>query len=179
MGKTGLLTQEELQDIIKDKKIKVMLETGTYLGDSTLEGSKMFEHVHTIEIVPELREQAIEKCKDRDNITFHLGDTVKLLPNIVDEIREPCLWFLDAHQSGPETSNNGEEWVPLLKELAAILEHMNRDVDNVFTIDDVRLFSKHWDWEGVSIKSIEECFRVHGVEIKYRRIKNDRFTVYV
>ena len=178
MGKTGHLTQEEINGIIEDRKLDNFIETGTYLGDSTLEASKVFTTVHTMEIVPDLQRQAIEKCSSANNIHFHLGDTVKLLPDIVQNLTGGCLWFLDAHQSGPETSNNGVH-VPLLHELDIILDNMNRSDEHVFIIDDVRLFSAYWDWANISIQSIIQKFSSRDLKITRKNISNDRLVIYL
>jgi hypothetical protein len=180
MGKTGHLTQPEIKEIVDNKKVSTLVETGTYLGDSTVEASKYFDTVHTIEIVPDLHEKAKAKCKGIENIVFHLGDTVQLLPKIVEDVKNSgCVWFLDAHQSGPETGNNGQ-WVPLLKELNLILDSIKDSTfDHIFVIDDVRLFSAHWDWAEVSIQSIEKCFVEHGISMKNKLLMNDRYIVYV
>jgi hypothetical protein len=179
MGKTGHLTVEELTGIIKNARPDYFVETGTYLGDSTLEASKVFKHVHTIEIVPELREKAMEKCKNSDNITFHQGDTVLLLPEIVKSLKEHCcVWFLDAHQSGHDTSNNGT-WVPLLTELEIILDNIDTTLRHVFIIDDVRLFSAHWDWANISLQSIEKCFKDRYISVSSKSVLNDRFILHL
>lgn len=185
MGKTGHLTCIELKEIVDgvsfpDRKVDCFVETGTYMGQSTLSASKVFDTVHTIEIVEDLQIKARNKCKDADNIFFHLGDTVQLLPAIVNGLADEqkgVLWFLDAHQSGADTSNNGE-WVPLLKELNIILDGLNRKAVNIFVIDDVRLFSKHWDWEGISLGSIKKCFENHNIRTQSELLKNDRFIIY-
>lgn len=179
MGKTGHLTVSEIKQILKNKHIDYFVETGTYLGDSTLEASKVFKHVHTIEIMPLLYEQAKNKLNQRANITFHLGDTITILPGIADGIKDGCVWFIDAHQSGPETGNNGV-CVPLLAELNIILGGIGKlNKSHIFIIDDVRLFSAFWDWADVSLQSIEKCFQGKNIIIKDKAVVNDRFIIYI
>jgi hypothetical protein len=179
MGKFGHLTVEEIKEITEEKEFECLIETGTYLADSTIEASKCFDTVYTIEIVDKLYDQAKERCKDITNIVFHLGDTIKLLPDIINKVYGlNCVWFLDAHQSGPDTSNNGK-WVPLLDELNIILRNFDRSKYHIFIIDDVRLFSAHWDWSGISVSSIEQQFKNYNINVIYSKLMNDRFILYV
>ncbi len=176
MGITGPLTEKEIKSIVGDFSITTFVETGTYLGDSTLSASQVFDRVHTIEIQHALHEQAKAKCSAQSNITFHHGDSVNILSQIVKECGNGgVFWFLDAHQSGPESGNNGT-FVPLLEELNAILENISGT--HIFVIDDVRLFSAFWDWEGISFQSIEQCFKKYDVNIQRKTVSNDRFILY-
>ena len=178
MGKTGYLTENEIYQIlstcgISKEDIPYFVETGTYHGDSTREAAKVFENVHTIEIMDDLWSENVSTNKELgiDNIECHHGDSLVTLPSIVKSIDKPCFWFLDAHQSGPDTGNNGE-WVPLLKELDIIL---GNKVEGIFVIDDVRLFSKHWDWAAVSLESISNLFGKHGYDVSESYLMNDRY----
>lgn len=181
MGKTGHLVKSEIIEIIQDfPDISIFVETGTYLGNSTKEASFVFDKIITIEINEQLYNKAIDFCDDvikEKNIIFYLGDTLNLLPNIVNTIKESCescMWFLDAHQSGIDTSNNGIH-VPLLLELDIILSKLYKKVNHIFVIDDVRLFSNAWDWSDISFQSIHSIFKKYDIPIKKQYIKNDRF----
>jgi hypothetical protein len=181
----GHLLEEEIQNIfgvcekyfpIQD--INNFVETGTYRGDTTIEATKMFNNVFTMEINSERFDENVSKFAEQTDIHAFLGDSVELLPKIMSDIHGPCCWFLDAHQSGPDTSNNGKEWVPLLNELRAIFSNEDKH-SGVIIIDDVRLYSKHWDWESVSLVSIDKCLKELGVEILKKFVSNDRYILVV
>jgi len=180
MGLTGELTKEEITEILSilpAVSFNTFVELGTYMGHSTLNMAHEFERVHTIEIIPELYQQAIKYCSKVDNISFHLGDTVQLLPLLVNDLKDKsCVYMVDSHQSGPETGNNGK-WVPLLDEIDIICSKIDVDIPQILVIDDVRLFGMHWDWADVSISSIDRVIRAHNVEIMNRLLKNDRYTI--
>ena len=171
----GSLTEQEIKDILNifpKQKLKYFIETGTYLGTTTRLASTIFDYVYTMEIVQQLYDES--RAYGGDNITYLLGDTIKLLPTIIPKIDAPAMWFLDSHQSGPETSNNGK-WVPLLDELNIILSSYK--YPSIYIIDDLRLFSKHWDWADVSIESILDCFKKNGKEIAVNYSNNDRYII--
>lgn len=185
MGKGGHLTREELTNILNGNTAQYFIESGTYLGHSTHAASHLFEHVYTIELKHELSFHAQERCKDRTNISFHIGDSVNILPVICDIIlplhNGSYVWFLDAHQSGSETSNNGK-WVPLMDELRILckkISQYNNEQRHIFIIDDVRLFGEHWDWKEVSIQGICKTIYENGLNIKSKNILNDRFIIYI
>lgn len=176
----GHLPEDECTELLSIAKTAPedfdhFVETGTYKADTTLAAASLFKDVHSFEIVEALHNESKEKCRHHSNIHLHLGDTMKLLPTILPSIKGPCVWFLDAHQSGQDTSNNGT-CVPLLDELNLILSSIEC-TSNVFIIDDVRLFSKYWDWEGISLASIEKVFQKHDIPIYMKFVKNDRYVI--
>ncbi|MHA2091642.1 MAG: hypothetical protein ACW98K_12370, partial [Candidatus Kariarchaeaceae archaeon] len=109
----GNIEEEEIKEIVSlfsGVNIKYFLETGTYKGESSRAASKIFYGVHTIEIVESLYQESKKKALEMgiSNITHYHGDTLKLLPEIVKNLQASTFYFLDAHQSGPDTSNNGK-----------------------------------------------------------------------
>ena len=174
----GHLLEEELQQYANGI-YKNFVETGTYKGETSRLAARCFNNVYTIEIVPELYQLSVQHALDENftNIHPYLGDSIVHLPSICAQLSEPSIFFLDAHQSGPDTSNNGK-WVPLLEEIDIILDNITEDA-HLFIIDDVRLFSKHWDWAQVSENSIYTKFTEHGRSVTNFYIENDRLYVLV
>jgi hypothetical protein len=159
---------------------KNFIETGTYKGETSRLAASCFETVYTIEIVPELYEYSLKKAVDENfsNIQSYLGDSLVCLPRICKQLKDPSIFFLDAHQSGPDTSNNGK-WVPLMEEIDIILSNVDENTPHLFIIDDVRLFSKHWDWENISENTIYERFSSHNKNVNTFYVENDRLYVGV
>ena len=106
----GILSSERLNEIISysiKKNYKSFLETGTYNGRSILPLAKNFPDIdfHTIEIVSDLYNFAKKRALDQNiqNINFYLGDTMKILDQIINKINNnDIIIFLDAHSSGYE-----------------------------------------------------------------------------
>ena len=160
------------------KHIKNFVETGTYKADTTLMISKHFENVYTTEIVPTLYNQSKERAQQEgvENITFLLGDSVELLKEITPRVAQGAVFFLDAHQSGGDTSNNGKNHVPLFQELDVILS--NKVGPSIYIINDLRLFDKFWDWAGITPVTILAKFAKHGHNVSKSFEKNDRYYVF-
>ena len=175
----GSFPYQEILDLISKFPFFIpvnFVETGTYKGVTTRDASRLFRHVYTIEIMESLynESRATSDQQGIQNITYYLGDSLKTLPRIVDELNGPTLWFLDAHQSGCDTGNNGIN-VPLLQELDIILNSIGRYYPSIFVLDDLRLFSKYWDWDGINTNTILEKFR--NKRVLFQTEENDRYIV--
>lgn len=176
----GSLTYDELVVYLSweyYKNIKNFVETGTYKGETTLMAAKKFDNVYTTEIVHNLHEHSKNRALSEGvtNIEFMLGDSVELLKIICPQVIDGCVFFLDAHQSGGDTSNNGKNHVPLFQELDVILSH--KIAPSIYIIDDLRLFDKFWDWAGITPETIVDKFKEHGYEVNACFSQNDRFYV--
>jgi hypothetical protein len=164
MGKFGSLTTDEILHVTY---LQTFVETGTYHGDSTRAGAA----VYTIEIVNELYERNINT--PGSGVNYYLGDSLLILPKIISQISSPTFWFLDAHQSGPDTSNNGK-WVPLMEELQII---MGGTDSGLIVIDDLRLFDQYWDWVNISVENINKIIETSGHRITNKYEYNDRYII--
>jgi FkbM family methyltransferase len=117
-------------------KIKTLVETGTYYGNTTYWASLAFEKVITIEYSELIYQKVTEKYNHVKNIEFLYGDTRDWLDNIVPQLDAPALFWLDAHWSGGYTYGEREQ-CPLIQEIGLI----NRSqYEHFILVDDARLF---------------------------------------
>jgi len=99
---------------------KVFVETGTYLGDTVqLALDAGFDFVHTIEVNQGMYDKCNSRFQNNDKVKLWLGDSVDIIPKIVDELTEPATFWLDAHASGPLPGGRYAP-CPLILELEAI-----------------------------------------------------------
>ena len=106
----GILSSDRLNEIISNsinKNYMSFLETGTYNGRSIIPLAKNFPEIdfHTIEIVSDLHNFAKKRALDQNiqNIKFYLGDTMKILDPVINDInKNDMIIFLDANSSGYE-----------------------------------------------------------------------------
>lgn len=146
---TGGLPMYIIEKIIEFVDVGIFIETGTAGGESITEASKHFKKCETIELI-EGRANIDKKLK---NVTWHTGNSIDILPKIVQHLVEEkrqlgltedeykyTLFWLDAHYSDdvPNTSEYKECYI--LEELEIISRLQS---DAIILIDDARLFMGH------------------------------------
>jgi len=124
--------------------LRVMVETGTNLGNMINAQKDRFREIYSIELDQWLAARAKRKFANLPNIHLYQGDSGKVLPTIVPQIHEPALFWIDAHW--------GDIDAPVKKELECIYRHPVRD--HVLLIDDARYFDGHGDY--YSIEELRE-----------------------
>ena len=130
------------QAIVKEYEAKyrlpVFIETGTYMGEMIDAVLNLFPKIISIEFDLKLAQSAKNKYSSMRHVTILQGDSGTLLPELLAGIKEPCLFWLDAHYSGGVTGQADSE-TPIVKEIKSILEHPCSD--HVILIDDAREFT--------------------------------------
>jgi len=117
--------------------VKLFIETGTYMGEMIDALLNVFSKIVSIELDAQLANRAKLRYRDYPHVTILEGDSGKVLPEILPAIKEPCLFWLDAHYSGEGTAK-GDLETPILRELACIMNHPYQN--HVVLIDDASAF---------------------------------------
>lgn len=152
---------------MKQHHLNVFVETGTYRAHTLLgilNGTNC-KQAYSIELSEELYTQAQQVFKNNSRATLLCGDSGVLIRSIITELKEPALFWLDAHYSAGITAR-GDKDTPILSELESIAESSN--MPHHIMIDDVRHFGVIQDYP--SLKTVQEhtdrwfpnhCFYVH------------------
>ncbi len=114
--------------------LSIFVETGTFLGQTVAGVADLFDRCFTIELSRKLWERASSALASANNVSCLWGDSAVLLPEVLLQIDEPALFWLDAHASGGDTSHSARD--PIFDELAAIYSHPVKR--HVILIDDAR-----------------------------------------
>jgi hypothetical protein len=123
----------------KDKfGIDIIVETGTYKGDTVAKAREVFKEIYSVELDEELFKQAEAKFSCFKNIHIVKGDSAQVLPEIINGLSAPAIFWLDAHYSGGITAGNVEH-CPILDEITAILSQDK--FNHLILIDDAHLFN--------------------------------------
>lgn len=121
--------------------ISVLVETGTYKGDMIAATLDRFDHIYSIEIDPRWARAAQARFRRASGkVHILLGDSGKVLPEIIEKLPDRALFFLDGHYSGPQTGR-GDSDTPVLAEIDVIARYRVGRGD-VIIIDDARLFGR-------------------------------------
>ena len=150
---------EGWQELLTMRNLDTVVETGTYRAVNTIKMSGIFKEVHSIELSDILHAEAIEKCKDLDNVTLHHGNSAEVIKTL--QFDRPVYYFLDAHWcvTKPAVTANGT--FPLWEELDFIAQRPHSDV---IIVDDVHAFENksreasdkryNGEWNGVNKETI-------------------------
>ncbi len=124
-------------DYARRAGIRTLVETGTCRGAMVSKCARAFDKIFTIELDPVLARLAGSRLARFAHVHVRQGDSGRLLREILAIVREPCLFWLDAHWSGGDTAM-GDTETPLVEELQAIIDHGHPG--HVVLIDDARMF---------------------------------------
>lgn len=136
--------------------LKILVETGTYLGDMVEACKLLFDKVYSVELSEKLYKKATKRFAADTNVELLCGDSSVKLPEILKKEHQPCLFWLDGHYSGGVTAMGSLE-CPVREELAAILQH---PVNHVILVDDARLFNGTHDYP--TVDEIKQIIAAHG-----------------
>ena len=135
----------------RDNK-RIFIETGTAGGQGVFMALNAgFEEIHSIELLRELHEISLQRIGNRSDVHLYLGDSAMTLCSILPAVKEPVLFWLDAH-FGDRASDN----CPILNELAAIASHPIKT--HTILIDDMRCFGTS-AYDYISIEQIIKAVR--------------------
>jgi hypothetical protein len=145
--------------------VTTFVETGTFRGDMIEAVSPLFSTIFSIELDEALYNAARERFAGRKHISLLQGDSSKVLPGLLVDVNEPCLFWLDGHYSGDETSKGTSE-TPIVEELTVIFNHPVKS--HIILIDDAREFTSNRNYPTVTFlrEYIEKYGRGYTMEIK-------------
>lgn len=133
-----LLKRRLIANRARDFRPEVFVETGTLFGDMTYAQRNRFRRLYSIELDDTLFERATRRFRSCPHIRILHGDSGQKITEVLRELDQPCLFWLDAHYSGGVTAH-GEAMTPIFDEIRHILAHPVRG--HVIVIDDARLFN--------------------------------------
>lgn len=105
-------------------KNQIFVETGTFAGDGTQKALDAgFQEIYSLDIDEKFIQNAKERFKDKANIHFELKDTSCELWDVIKEIKQPIVFWLDAHIGFPDPKAVNVKNTPLIEELDQIKRH--------------------------------------------------------
>jgi hypothetical protein len=142
-----------IRDTAVGHDLRVLVETGTYEGETAYWLRKDFDAVYTIELEPSLHRLAAARLAPYPHVHVLFGDGPSVLPSVLDELDHAALFWLDSHGSTTKTAGGGS---PALRELELVLSHPE---PHVALIDDVRLLgSPGWP----TVDDLSACAERYG-----------------
>jgi hypothetical protein len=130
--------QEAIQHYQKRSGYNVLVETGTYKGDMVFAQREYFKKIYSIELSQALFEMAQKRFRGHPGITLLQGNSGDVIANVLKELKEPAIFWLDGHYSGGITATI-EKYSPIVEELQTIIA--NNQLQHIILIDDARGFN--------------------------------------
>jgi hypothetical protein len=142
-----IIKEKVIKEYASEFRVRVMIETGTYLGDMVYAMRDRFDKLISFELDPTLHRDAKNRFAKYEHISIVQGDSGKLLGDYLASIAQPCLFWLDGHYSGGVTARASLD-TPIMSELEYILAH--RTDGHVILVDDARCFTGENDYPTIS-----------------------------
>lgn len=161
-----------LKKYATDNRIKVFIETGTYLGETVYYLKNVFDKLISTELDQKLYDSAKKRFSQDKHIRIYQGDSGDLLQDILADISEPCLFWLDGHYSDGITAK-GKLNTPVLQELEHIFNHKINN--HIILIDDARCFTGKDDYP--SIEFLKNYIRQKNKELQFS-VKDDIIRIH-
>ena len=139
MGAISFSLSPDLVKALADAlPLEVLVETGTFEGDTVAAFAGRFEEVHSVELSDDYFRKATSRFEGVANVHLTLGDSRDFLKALAPRIaKRAVLYFLDAHWCVAQDTAGSHSQCPLLDELAGIGKLGDT---SVIVIDDARLF---------------------------------------
>lgn len=151
------------------------IETGTHEGATIIAIAPYFTHCHTIELSHMYYNLAKSNASGINNIVFHHGDSAAVLPNLLDDIQDNVIFYLDGHWSSGDTARGSKD-VPLIEELQGINEKCKKNA--IIIVDDYRLFgtTHSENWGEIKEQVLMDCVKQR---LRDFFVFNDRFVMVI
>jgi hypothetical protein len=160
-----LLKQHTVRDYAQRYGLRVLVETGTYYGEMVAAMKDRFARIYSVEFDSGLAARAAKKFARRPHIHILHGDSQKVVPELLQSLKEPALFWLDAGYYGWAGLHGDRQ--RLTSELEAILGHSIPN--HVILMDDARgLNGQNGSPTVDQLKQrIQAGFPGRSVEVKY------------
>jgi len=160
-----LLKQRTVRDYARRYGLRVLVEAGTYYGEMVAAMKNHFAEIYSVEFDSALARRAAKKFAGRRHIHILEGDSQKKVPELLQSLRQPALFWLDAGYYGWAGLQGDKQ--RLTTELDSILRDSR--FPHVILMDDARgLNGQNGAPTVQQLKQrIEAEFPGRSVEVKY------------
>jgi hypothetical protein len=131
-------SHDKIKELAKKYNISIFIETGTFIGNALIGLKDSFKQLFSIELDYGIYKLAKKRLSSYEHVHIFHGDSSKLLPEILKNLKEPALFWLDAHYSSGVTAR-GELQTPVMQELSIIFSHHIKN--HCILVDDVKDFN--------------------------------------
>jgi len=95
-----LIKQRTVVEYAQVFALTTLVETGTYYGEMIAAVVHRFRRIYSIELDPRLARLAQKRFRRYPYVQIIEGDSQRAVPELLQRLDEPCLWWLDAGYCG-------------------------------------------------------------------------------
>jgi hypothetical protein len=129
-----LVKQRAVLEYARRYDLLTLVETGTYYGEMVSAMKHHFDEIYSVEYDSRLAQRAQKKFARWRHVHIFEGDSQRVIPELLELLRQPALFWLDAGYYGWAGLQGDKQ--RLTTELESILLH--RIHDHVILMDDAR-----------------------------------------
>lgn len=129
-----LLKQRTVREYAERFGLRILVETGTYYGEMVAAMKNRFAEIYSVEFDSQLAQRAAKKFTRSPHVHILEGDSQKVVPDLLQQLKQPALFWLDAGYYGWAGLQGDKQ--RLTSELEAILSHSIPQ--HVILMDDAR-----------------------------------------
>jgi len=167
-----LLKRAILKTAARDFKARILVETGTFRGDTVWTLRDEFQRIFSIEVQPQLAALAASRFANMPHIEIVEGDSASRLADVVPRLDGATMFWLDGHYSAGVTGR-GVSDCPVWGELDAIVHGMKHPF--LILIDDARCFGTTDGYPSLGEVREFTATRFPGHAL---RVENDMIWIY-
>jgi hypothetical protein len=160
-----LLKQRTVSEYAERFGLRVLVETGTYYGEMVAAMKNRFAEIYSVEFDSALAQRAAKKFARLPRVHILEGDSQKVVPELLQRLQEPALFWLDAGYYGWAGLQGDKQ--RLTTELESILK--SPIPGHVILMDDARGLNGQNGAPTVDElkRRIEKEFPGRSVQVKY------------
>lgn len=124
------------KELLEKYKTNYFIETGTHSGRAVMMALELsIPHILSVEVWEKLYREFKEQLGENEAVQLYHGDSPDMLPEMLEDVKEPAVIFLDAHAAvdGKDREQYGKS--PVLFELEAIAKHPVKN--HIIMVDDI------------------------------------------
>ncbi len=141
----NVVKQRTVQEYANRYQLDILIETGTFWGDMVAASKDRFSRIISVELSDYLYERAKKRFAKYPHIELIHGDSGLVVPQILEQLQNPALFWLDAHaMNNIQNTARAILETPIIQEVDKILSHPVKD--HVILIDDARFFNGEHDY---------------------------------
>lgn len=157
----------------------ILVETGSGGGGGINHALKYgFKEIHSIEIDAKKHELCIKLFNNNSKVNLYLGDSIDILPKILDKIKAKTTFLLDAHIMDLKECH-GKAICPVLQELRMIIAHSKKyGIKHSILVDDLKFFNGSTEsFDNIKLDDIKQT--VLSIDSSYSVTASRRMIVII